>query len=151
MLGVGGAPWNGTHRAPPKEADMQRLTRAELIDRLRAELLETCDDEHSMCEAATKRGIFCHGFSQWTFSELRRRFPTIVRSRPAITPAELKELANEWILARQAAQGLPLACDAQMHEGALRICKGWDQWSNADLARFLHELTGEEVEVKATA
>lgn len=127
------------------------LTRAELIDRLRAALLPMCDEEHSMCEVATQRGIFCHGFAQWTFSELRRRFPTIVRSRPAITPAELKKLANEWVLARQAAHDLPFACDAQMYEGDLRMCRGWEQWTNADLARFLRELTGEEVEVKASA
>jgi hypothetical protein len=93
--------------------------------------------------------MFCHGFAQWTFTELRQRHPTIVRSRRHITPAELRELANRWQLARQTTRGTELACDTQMSEGALRICHGWDEFDSAELARFLHELGGEEVEVVA--
>ncbi len=128
---------------------MKTMSRDELIDALRARLLELTDDEHSICDVATRTGIFCHGFAQWTFGELKQRHPTIVRSRPRLTPAELRDLANRWQLARQTAFGTALACDTQMHEGALGICKGWDQWSAEDLARFHRELTGEEVELAA--
>jgi hypothetical protein len=126
---------------------MKTMTRDELIQALRARLLPFVDEDVSLCEAAARRGIFCHGFAQWTFTELRKRHPTIVRSRRRVTPAELRELANRWQLARQAALGGELACDVQMQEGALRTCKGWDGFSDAELARFLHELGGEEVEV----
>lgn len=126
---------------------MRHLSRDEVIGALRARLLELTDDEHSICEAAARLGVFCHGFAQWTFSELKERHPTIVRSRPRVTPAELRDLANRWQLARQTAFGTGLACDTQMHEGALRICQGWDGWSDEDLARFHRELCGEEVHV----
>jgi len=127
---------------------MKVLSRSDLIEALRARLVAFTDDEHSICEASARLGIFCHGFAQWTFSELKQRYPTIVRSRPRLTPAELRDLANRWQIARQTAFGTPIACDTQMHEGALQTCKGWDQWSSEDLARFYWELTGESVELR---
>jgi hypothetical protein len=130
---------------------MVQWTRQRTIDALRAKLLEVCDDEHSMCEVATERGIYCHGFAQWTFTELKKRYLTIVRSRPGITPRKLRDLANRWQLARQTARATALACDTQQREGALASCKGWDEWSDEDLARFYGELTGEQVRVVALA
>jgi hypothetical protein len=132
---------------PTKGAAMDTLTRTEAIDGLRKLLLELVDDEHSMCAVAAERGIYCHGFAQWTFGELRKRYAMISRSRPAITPAELRELANRWQLARQAAHGEALSCDSQMHEGRLAICRGWDEFSDDDLARFHSELGGRSVRV----
>jgi hypothetical protein len=126
---------------------MKVMTRDAAISALRAELLRIVDDEHSICEVAGRRGIYCHGFAQWTFSELRKRYPTIVRSRPRITPAELRDLANRWQIARQTARGTLLACDTQVEEGALRTCKGWEEWTSSDLERFHRELTGEEIEI----
>jgi len=126
---------------------MKQMTRSEAIDALRARLLDVVDDEHSICDVAARLNIYCHGFAQWTFHELKRRYPTIVRSRPAITPNELHELANRWQLARQTARGMPLACDVQLGEGTLRSCKGWDEWSSADLERFHQELVGEPIQI----
>lgn len=128
---------------------MKTMTRTEVVEALRRKLLAVVDDEHSICDVAASRGIFCHGFAQWTFTQLRERHPTIVRSRPLLTPAELRDLANRFQLARQTARGTALACDTQMQEGALRICKGWDEWTSADLERFYQELGGEEIEVRA--
>jgi hypothetical protein len=133
---------------PAEGATMMTLTRAELIDRLRAKLLEHCDEEHSICETASEQGIFCRGFSQWKFTELRKRYPTIVRSRPAITPAELLDLANRWQLARQVATEQPIACDVQLHEGERCTCHGWDEWSSEDLLRFYGELGDEDVTIE---
>ena len=127
---------------------MKTMTRTEVVEGLRRKLLAVADDEHSICDVAASRGIFCHGFAQWTFTQLKERHPTIVRSRPRVTPAELRDLANRFQLARQTARGTALACDTQMQEGALQICKGWDQWTSADLARFYGELGGEEIEVR---
>ena len=126
---------------------MRTMTRKEAVDAMRAKLLEVCDDEHSICEIAAQRNIFCHGFAQWTFGELKKRYPTIVRSRPAITPQELLDYANRWQLCRQTVRDSKIACDLQLDEGALRTCRGWDEWPNADLARFYRELFGEEVEL----
>lgn len=126
---------------------MKQLTRDQAIGALRTELLKLVDDQHSICEVAARKGIFCHGFAQWTFTELRNLYPTIVRSRPRITPAVLRDLANRWQLARQTARGTSLACDTQMQEGALQTCKGWNDFSSKDLERFHAELTGEPIEI----
>lgn len=126
---------------------MKQITRNQAIDDLRESLLALVDDEHSICEVAERKGIFCGGFGQWTFQELKRRHPTIVRSRPCITPKELKELANRWQLVRKEVKGTAIACDTQLDEGSLSVCKGWDEWPDEDLARFYLELRHEEVEV----
>jgi len=130
---------------------MKQLTRDQAIDALRTALLELIDDQHSCCEVAARKGIFCHGFAQWTFTELRNRYPTIVRSRPRITPAELRDLANRWQLARQTALGTSLSCDTQLQEGALQTCTGWNEFGSADLERFHVELTGEPIEIVPAA
>ena len=127
---------------------MRRLTRTQAIDALRQALLALSDDEHSVCELAGRLGIFCDGFAQWTFGELKRRHPQIVRSRRRVTPAELRELADRWQLARQTALGTTIACDTQMLEDpSKRTCQGWNEFDERDLARFHAELCGEEVEV----
>ncbi|TDJ70108.1 MAG: hypothetical protein E2O39_10525 [Planctomycetota bacterium] len=124
-----------------------QLDRSQVIDNLRIALIALTDDEHSICEVAERLDIFCGGFAQWTFTELKQRYPTIVRSRPRITPQELRELANRWQLARQSVMGTKLACDTQSREGRLRTCRGWDEWSDDDLARFHADLCHEEVEI----
>jgi len=126
---------------------VKRIPRTQAIADLRAALLELVDDEHSICEVAAERGIFCGGFSQWTFHELKKQYPTIVRSRPRLTPKQLKELANRWQLVRKEVLGTDLACDTQLEEHRFQTCKGWNEWPNEDLARFHFELCGEEVEV----
>jgi hypothetical protein len=111
---------------------MKQLTRDQAIDAIRAKLLTYVDDEHSICEVATRRGIFCGGFAQWTAGELRKRYDWIVAGRPAIQRSELEDLANRWQLARQFVQGKPLACDVQADER---------------LAEFYRELLAEEVKI----
>jgi len=127
---------------------MKRLTREKAIAALRAKLLTLVDEDHSICEVATERGIFCGGFAQWTFHELKKQYPTIVRSRPRITPQRLRDLANRWQLARSAVLDRELACDAQMCEGKLQTCKGWDAFDDQQLAHFHQDLCGEEVEIR---
>ena len=124
---------------------MQSLTRTQAVDELRGHLARLADDEHSVCEVATRLDIFCHGFSQWTDTELRDRYDWIVKRRPDITRAELTRIANLWQLARQEVHGEPTACDVQCSERD--TCRGWDEWSNTDIAKFLREMTGQPVEV----
>jgi hypothetical protein len=126
---------------------MRTLTRNQAIAELRARLLQLVDDEHSVCDVAARLHIFCGGFAQWTFGELKQRYPQIVRSRPRITPAELRELANRWQLARQFARGTELSCDTQLDEKTWRTCHGWNEFSDEKLAGFHAALCNEDVEI----
>lgn len=122
------------------------LSRPEMIDALRQELLRRAGGEVSACKVATEQGIFCHGFARYTDAELRRRYEWIVRRRPTLNRAELEEIADRWQLARQDVEGIPLACDVQqkVHD----TCRGWDDFSNEDLSRFLFEMTGKDAVVR---
>ena len=127
---------------------MKTLPRSQAIHDIRSNLMTLVDEEHSMCEVAARLHIFCGGFAQWTFGELKQHFPTIVRSRPRITRKQLEELANRWQLARQTALGSEFACDAQMHESkGLQVCRGWNDFTNEQLALFYSQILGEEVSV----
>ena len=127
---------------------MKTLPRSQAIHDIRASLMQLVDEEHSICEVAARLHIFCGGFAQWTFHELKQRFPTIVRSRPRMTRKQLEELANRWQLARQTVSGTGIACDAQMHEReGLQVCRGWNEFSNDQLALFYSQILGEEVSV----
>ena len=127
---------------------MRRITRRQAIDDIRAELLKLVDDQHSMCEVAARHHVFCGGFAQWTFTELKKLHPQIVRSRPRVTPAELKDLANRWQLARQFVTGDTLACDTQMHETKNPICQGWNDFDDERIAAFHAAICPEEVEIE---
>ena len=131
------------------QATNKKITRAQAIDALRAKLLTLADDEHSMCWVAAKKHVFCGGFSQWKFDELRRRNPAIVKRHPHVSRPELEELADRWQLARQFVQDTPTACDTQAIERD--TCRGWDEFSDEQLAEFHEELLGERVEIAPPA
>jgi hypothetical protein len=126
---------------------MRTLDRTAAIHEIRKELLKLVDDEHSI--VAARHHVFCGGFAQWTFGELKRLYPQIVRSRPRLTPAELRGLANRWQLARQFARGTELACDTQVDETTHRTCQGWDTFTLEELAGFHASLCHEPVIVVA--
>lgn len=126
---------------------MKTLDRNEAVQLLREKCMALVDDDHSICEVAARLKIFCGGFAQWTFAELKDRYDWIVARHPHITRKELEELANRWQLARQFVSGTALACDNQRCESFHRTCRGWDEFSDEDLARFVAELTGDEVSV----
>jgi hypothetical protein len=124
---------------------MKTLVRHEAIDALRERMRGLVDDDHSMCELASNCGILCRGFSQWTFEELKQRYWWLADRRPRITRDELERLANIWQVARQQVLGTDLSCDTQALEHD--TCRGWDEWDEPTLSRFLGELCGEQVEV----
>ena len=124
---------------------MKRLSREQCLEELRGCLLQLGGEEHSTCEVASRLGVMCHGFSQWSFPELKQRYWWLVERRQDITRPELERLANIWQLARQKVYGTQLACDTQSLERD--TCCGFDGFSDADLARFHRELLGEDVEV----
>lgn len=119
------------------------IRRADAIANLRKALLALTDDQHSMCQVASERGILCHGFRHFTDDELRERYDWLVRKNPTVTRAELESMANLWQLARQVLEGVPLACDAQRIEHD--TCKGWDDFTNEQLEQYHREVTGESV------
>ncbi|HEX6883490.1 MAG TPA: hypothetical protein VF530_08925 [Planctomycetota bacterium] len=124
-------------------------TRAEAVTDLRRVLEGLQDDEHSMCEVAARKGLFCHGFAQWSSTELRRRYPQITRSRPHLTRQVLEDLANRWQLARQQATGERTACDVQAQGERYPQCRGWDEFENHELEAFHAELCGEPIRIVA--
>lgn len=126
---------------------MRKCTRDEAIGDLRRSLEEWQDEEHSMCEVAARRDLFCHGFAQWKFGELKKRYPQIVRSRPRITRAELEELANRWQLARAWVTGKPMSCDVQAAGEHYPQCRGWDEFDDRQIELFHEEICGEAVEI----
>jgi hypothetical protein len=126
---------------------MRTLTRAEVIEDLRRVVDSWADDEKCACQAAAERGMFCKGFAQWKFGELKERYPQIMRSRRGITRPELEDLANRWQLARQWVSGKENACDVQAGETLFQQCKGWDEFDASELEGFHLELCGEEVRI----
>lgn len=127
---------------------MKTLSRERAIEDIRQKLLTLVDDEHSMCRVAAERGIFCHGFDQWSTGEMRARHDWIVRNRLAVRRAELEDLANRWQLARQRVLDVPLCCDIQADPRENhRTCASWEGFADPQLAAFHRELLGDEVEI----
>jgi len=126
---------------------MKNITRSDAIRLLRQKCAGLVDDEHSLCEVASREKILCGGFAQWSFGELKKRHDWIVKRRPGITRKQLEELANRWQLARQFVSETDLACDNQIQERHHQICHGWDEFSDDELAGFCQELCGEEFSI----
>ena len=124
---------------------MKSLKRNFVIDRLRKHLMSMTDQEHSICEVAARRGIFCRGFRNLSTPQLRKKFDWITSHRPGIQRAELDDLINEYQLARQSVLSVPFACDAAQRDRD--ACVGWDEFTEDDLARFYKAWYGEEIEV----
>jgi hypothetical protein len=122
---------------------MTTLTREQAIDRLRRALLELVDDEHSICEVATSKGILCRGFRQFSDAELEQRYHWLLERRGEQGREELEKLANRWQLARQFVQNSSLSCDVQAREHD--TCCGWDDFTNHALEGYIREICGEDV------
>jgi hypothetical protein len=103
------------------------------------------DDEHSLCQVAAERGIFCRGFRRWGEAEFDRRWRKYIGRSTHLTRAQMEEYANVWELAEQIRKRVLLACDAQT--AAHGPCRGWNEFSNAELARFCNDVLGENVDV----
>ncbi|HSP34958.1 MAG TPA: hypothetical protein VLU46_11630, partial [Thermoanaerobaculia bacterium] len=107
---------------------VEKITRDELIARLRGEFMAMTDVENSICKIAAERGFFCNGFNRYDDAELRQRYQWIVNKRPELTREELEEIANDWQLAQQEVHELPVACDVQrkVHD----TCRGWNDFTD---------------------
>lgn len=122
--------------------------RGEAITRLRQALLTLCDGEHSICQVASERGIFCRGFHRWNASEFDRRWRFAIGRSTHLSRAQMEEFANVWQLSEQLRQRVTLACDAGANGPG--GCRGWGEFSNADLSRFCADVLGLSVQVVET-
>jgi hypothetical protein len=121
------------------------LSRAEAISRLREALLKLTDDEHSICQVAAEQGIFCRGFRRWNAAEFDRRWSRVIGRSSHLTRAQLEEFANLWQLAEQVRCRVTVACD--LAQSTKSTCRGWDEFSSADLARHCSDILGRNIEV----
>src|SRR5262249_35502891 len=121
------------------------MDRAEVVNLLRSELVKRTDSETSVCRFAAEHGAFCRGFARFNDGEMKQKYSWITRRRPDMTREELEEIGNRWQLARQDVAALAVACDVQQIEHDM--CRGWDDFSNDELARFYTELTGKPIVV----
>lgn len=132
-------------KTEPPQPQPQSISRAKAIALLRHKFLkelDKTDGETSMCKLAAERGIFCRGFDRYGDGEIRRTFDWIVRKDPSMSREEVEEFANRWQIARQEVREMPLACDVQQREHD--SCRGWDDFTNEQLATFVAEVTGNE-------
>ena len=119
------------------------ISRAKAIAILRHNFmkeLDASDGETSMCKLAAERGFFCNGFARYGDGELRRAYDWIAKKDATATREELEELANRWQIARSEVREMPIACDVQQREHD--ACRGWDEFTNEQLATFVDEVTG---------
>ena len=120
-------------------------SRDEAIARLRRMLVSVTDGERSTCRLAAERGIFCRGFRRWPVSEFHRRWKNALGRSTHLTRAQMEELADLWQLSEQIRYRLELACDVPGGDG--RPCRGWAEFSDAELSRHCREVLGRDVVV----
>lgn len=121
------------------------IGRREALERIRRQLIALQEEGKSVCRIAAERNILCRGFGRDSDDELRWRYVDKIDGALVLTREELEQRANAWHLERQQREGTLLCCDVQseFHE----TCRGWDDFSNEELARFCFELFGERVRV----
>jgi hypothetical protein len=120
------------------------LTREEAIGRLRAGLLALSDGEHSMCEVAARLGVFCKGFRRWPDAEFLRLWMRTMGQSTHLNRAQMERLADVWQLTEQLRLRIPIACDACSASGP---CRGWNEFSDAQLERFCADVLGQDVAI----
>lgn len=113
-------------------------TRRESIDVLRRTLRGFARTDASICRVAGELGIFCRGFRRWSAAEFDRRWHGPIGRSTHLSRAQMERFADIWQLTEQLCRGVSLACDAATGDGS--PCRGWDEFSNEDLARFRREL-----------
>lgn len=113
-------------------------SRQALIDRLRSALIPMIDEDRSICQVAAERGIFCRGFRRWHIAEFDRRWRPAIGRSTHLTRDQMEKYANLWQLTEQVCQRVTLACD--LTPGPTTPCRGWEEFSDEDLARFSRDL-----------
>lgn len=124
---------------------MKSISRAEAIASIRKQLLTMADKDHSVCEVATRKGIFCRGFQQDSTRDLFKKYAWLVKALKIRSRAELEKYADLWQVARQEVRDMACACDVQTIERD--TCLGWDTFPDEKLAEYYAELCGEKIHI----
>lgn len=125
---------------PTPITESEHLSRPEAVALLRTKLQTLTDEDHCVCAVASRLGLPCGGFSQYSDDEFRRRFAWIADKRPHATRSELEETANLYLLGRQEATGAALACDVETREHD--ACGGWNTFDNTALEGLFQKVFG---------
>lgn len=131
---------------PDGESSAIVWSRDRAIAALRRCLNRLSDGEHSTCQVASERGIFCRGFSRWNDHEFHRRFRPVLGQSTHLSRPQVERLADLWQLSEQIVQRVQVTCDA--HSVQPGPCRGWQEFSNETLARFCGELLGRAIVVE---
>jgi hypothetical protein len=132
---------HGGRRPPlydPNVISGNPVTRQHSIEVLRDALSGIADTDKSMCREAAERGIFCRGFRRWPPAEFDRRWHGSIGRSTHLSREQMERFADLWQLTEQFRSGVSLACDAS--RGPESPCRGWDEFSDEDLARFCRDL-----------
>jgi hypothetical protein len=124
---------------------IERLSRPDVIARLRETLKGYADVDHCLCTAVGRLGVFCKGFRGASDAELLSRFAWIARNYRGVPRQRLEELASLYHSGRQTATGAEICCDVETREHG--GCDGWNQFDNAALEGFHLALIGSPVKV----
>ena len=143
MIGPTGVVSSSEVEAP---AGTRVWSRADAIARLRAVLQPMCGTDRSMCDVAAEKGIFCRGFRRWHDADFHRRWKNALGTSTHLTRAQMERLADLWQLSEQVRCSVSFACDANSAGAA--ACRGWDEHSNENLARYCADLLGVSVVVR---
>jgi hypothetical protein len=123
----------------------ETISRETAIGRIRIRMIELCGAGKSACQVATERNILCKGFSRDSDDALRQRYSSYIGGADRLSRADLERAANHWQLARQRTEDTRVACDVQNRFN--QVCRGWNDFSNAQLSEFCLELTGDRPKV----
>jgi hypothetical protein len=119
------------------------LTRQEAIARLSKRLAALTGPQKSACRFAADEKVLCRGFARFTDEQLRQRYGFL---GDGDTPrAELERRADEWHVGRGEMERAPTACDVQQQ--FVETCRGWNEFTNQELARFCRDICGDRVVV----
>lgn len=119
------------------------LTREEACARLSRRLATLIGPGKSVCRFAAEENVLCRGLAHFTDQQLRTRYGFLGDEE---TPREeLERRADRWQVARCEIENARTACDVQ--ERFLETCRGWNEFTNQELARFCREICGDRVVV----
>jgi hypothetical protein len=119
---------------PPETGSpaLEALSRPEALARLRSKLPCAGRRGHCACAVASRLGLPCGGFAQYSDAEPRGRFAWIAETLPRGTPrSRLEEAANAFLLGRQDLTGMAVTCDVETKEHD--VCTGWNGFDNPAL------------------
>jgi hypothetical protein len=124
---------------------MKEITRNEAIESIREVLVDLADEKTSVCEVASRLGIFCKGLDQWDDRELRRRHTFMGAMQDKLERKHLEKLALRRQLCRQNLEYGWLPCDIFPGETGRTPCGGWSDFYETEIAEFYRQLVGDEV------